>query len=213
VLANAIYFNAAWEYPFDEESTSNGDFFLVDGARVTVPKMYQTESFGYAEGDGWQAVELPYDGRELSMVIVIPEQGGFESFENSLDSGLVNSIIEDIACAEVELYLPKFSYDSSFGLKEALQTLGMEDAFDPGAADLSGLDGKTDLFIQDVVHKAYVSVDEAGTEAAAATGVIVGLTAMPEITTLDIDSPFIYLIRDIATGTVLFVGRVMNPAL
>jgi serpin B len=211
VLANAIYFNAAWEYPFDEENTYNGDFFLVDSGKVTVPMMHQTESFGYAEGDGYRAVELPYDGRELSMVIIIPDKGGFETFEASLNSELVNDIIEDISYTEVELSMPKFSFDSSFGLKEALKSLGMENAFIPSAANLSGMDGRQDLFIQDVVHKAYVSVDEAGTEAAAATGVIVGLTAIPEITRVDIDSPFIFLIRDIETGTMLFIGRVLNP--
>jgi serpin B len=213
VLANAIYFNAAWEYPFDEQNTSDGDFFLVDGGKITVPKMNQTEWFGYADGDGYRAVELPYDGRELSMVILLPDDGLLGSFEASLSSGLVNDIIGEIGRAKVELAMPKFSFDSSFGLKEALTALGMENAFVPGAADFSGMDGKNDLYIQDVVHKAYVSVDEAGTEAAAATGVIVGVTSMPEITRMDIDSPFIFLIRDIDTGTVLFVGRVMNPAL
>lgn len=213
VLANAIYFNAAWEYPFSTNNTSDGDFYLADGGKITVPMMHQTEWFGYAEGDGYQAVELPYDGRELSMVILLPEDGRFDSFEASLSSGLVNDIIPEIGRAKVELSMPKFSFDSSFGLKEALNALGMEDAFVPGAADFSGMNGKEDLYIQDVVHKAYVSVDEAGTEAAAATGVIVGVTSMPEITLMEIDSPFIFLIRDIETGTVLFVGRVMDPGL
>jgi len=213
VLANAIYFNAAWAYPFYEESTFNGDFFLVDGGKVTVPMMHQTESFGYAEGADYQAVELPYDGDELSMVILLPRQGLFNQFEAALNSQVVESIIEEIRYREVALSMPKFSYESSFGLKQALTALGMGDAFAPGAADFSGMDGAKDLFIQDVVHKAYISVDEAGTEAAAATGVIVGLTAMPDTVQVDIDSPFIFLIRDIETGTVLFVGRVMNPAL
>jgi serpin B len=214
VLTNAIYFNAAWQYPFDEDATSEGDFFLLNGDKVTVPMMRQTASFGYAVEDGYQALELPYDGRELSMVILMPEQGKFASFEASLSRQLVDSIIQKIGYRQVALSIPKFEYKSSFGLKQPLTTLGMEDAFIPEAADFSGMDGRRDLFIQDVLHKAFVSVDEAGTEAAAATAVIVGTTSMPpEPIEVKIDRPFIYLIRDIKTGTVLFVGRVLNPNL
>jgi serpin B len=214
VLTNAIYFNAAWQYPFDEDATSEGDFFLLNGDKVTVPMMRQTASFGYAVEDGYQALELPYDGRELSMVILMPEQGKFASFEASLSRQLVDSIIQKIGYRQVALSIPKFEYKSSFGLKQPLTTLGMEDAFIPEAADFSGMDGRRDLFIQDVLHKAFVSVDEAGTEAAAATAVIVGTTSMPpEPIEVKIDRPFIYLIRDIETGTVLFVGRVLNPNL
>jgi serpin B len=109
--------------------------------------------------------------------------------------------------------MPKFNFDSDFGLKEALSDLGMPVAFDPNNADFSGMDGSHNLFISDVIHKAYVSVDENGTEAAAATGVIVGTTAMPiDIVDLTIDHPFIFFIRDIQTGAILFIGRVMNPA-
>ncbi len=214
VLTNAIYFNAAWQYPFDEDATSEGDFFLLNGDKITVPMMRQTESFGYTGEDGYQAVELPYDGRELSMVILLPEQGKFASFEASLSRQLVDGIIQKIGYRQVALSMPKFEYESSFGLKQPLTTLGMEDAFIPEAADFSGMDGRRDLFIQDVLHKAFVSVDEAGTEAAAATAVIVGTTSMPpEPIEVKIDRPFIYLIRDIETGTVLFVGRVVNPNL
>ncbi len=126
----------------------------------------------------------------------------------------MDSIIQKIGYRQVALSMPKFEYESSFGLKQPLTTLGMEDAFIPEAADFSGMDGRRDLFIQDVLHKAFVSVDEAGTEAAAATAVIVGTTSMPpEPIEVKIDRPFIYLIRDIETGTVLFVGRVLNPNL
>ncbi len=212
VLTNAIYFNAAWQYPFDEDATSSGDFFLLSGDKVTVPMMRQTESLGYAGGDGYQALELPYDGRELSMVILLPEQGRFASFEASLSRQLVDGIIQKIGYRQVVLSMPKFEYESSVGLKQPLTALGMKDAFIPEAADFSGMDGRRDLFIQDVLHKAFVSVDEAGTEAAAATAVIVGTTSItPEKIEVKIERPFIYLIRDIETGTVLFVGRVMNP--
>jgi serpin B len=171
VLTNAIYFNAAWQFPFNEDMTDNGAFHLLDGGEVNVPMMIQTESFGYAKGDGYQAVELPYDGRELSMV------------------------------------------ESDFSLTDTLAAMGMPVAFSP-AADFSGMTGNRDLAITDVLHKAFVAVDEAGTEAAAATAVIMGESAAPELPVeVTLDSPFIFLIRDIGTGAILFVGRLVNPSI
>jgi serpin B len=211
VLTNAIYFNAAWEYPFEEEATYNGPFYLLDSGEVTVPMMRQTESFGYAEGDGYQAVELPYDGNELSMVILLPEEGQFKAFESSLDADLVAAIIENLEYQEVALTMPKFEFESEFSLKQALSAMGMPIAFTDNA-DFSGMTGGRDLQIAEVIHKAFVSVDEAGTEAAAATAVIMELTAMPEVVEMTLDHPFIFLIRDIETGTILFVGRVMDPS-
>jgi serpin B len=212
VLTNAIYFNAAWQYPFAETATADGPFFLLNGSNVTVPMMRQTESLRYTEGTNYQAVELPYDGRELSMVILLPKVGQFEAFEQSLDAEVVKGIIDRLEGGQVALTMPKFEYEYSLGLKKALATLGMGVAFTPDA-DLSGMDGKRDLLIQDVIHKAFVSVDEAGTEAAAATAVIVGATAMPaQPVEVKIDRPFIFLIRDIPTGSIIFVGRVLNPA-
>ncbi len=213
VLTNAIYFNAAWQYPFNKSATSDGDFYLADGRQITTPVMRQTGRFGYVSGDGYQAVELPYDGRELSMVILLPGGDKFASFEAALSSQMVAGIVKDIAYREVNLSMPKFEYESSLGLKKALADLGMSVAFTP-EADFSGMDGRRDLCIHDVVHKAFVAVDETGTEAAAATAVIVGVTSMPaEPIKVKIDRPFIFLIRDIKTGTVLFVGRVVNPNL
>ncbi len=213
VLTNAIYFNAAWQYPFDKDATADAPFHLLDGKDVTVPMMRQTGSFSYTEGEGYQAVELPYDGRELSMVIILPRGGQFSSFEEKLDVDRVQKIIGQMAARQVALTMPKFTYESSFGLKGALSDLGMGMAFDPSSADFSGMDGRRDLFIQDALHKAFVAVDEAGTEAAAATAVIVGLTSVPQPPVeMKVDSPFIFLIRDIPTGGIIFVGRVLNPA-
>jgi serpin B len=214
VLTNAIYFNAAWEYPFDEKMTANGPFYLLDGGQVTVPMMKQTESFGYAKGEGYQAVELPYDGSELSMVILLPEAGQFEAFEAGIQAQQIDAIISDLKNTRVTLTMPQFKFESQFSLKDTLAEMGMRDAFSPDEADFSGMTGNPELFISDVVHKAFVAVDEAGTEAAAATAVIVGTTSAPteppvEVT---IDHPFIFLIRDIQTGAILFVGRVLNPA-
>ncbi len=212
VLTNAIYFNAAWQHPFQEDMTQDGPFHLLNGDTVSVPMMNQTEHFNYAEGDGYQAVELLYDGGELSMVILLPDADFFEAFEGSLDADLVNNIIDDLKLTRVALTMPKFTFDSTFDLKQTLSEAGMPDAFSWGVADFSGIDGTHNLFITDVFHQAFVSVDEAGTEAAAATAVIVGLTAAPEEPVrVTLDHPFIFLIRDIETGTVLFVGRIMNP--
>jgi serpin B len=211
VLTNAIYFNAAWEYPFDKKMTANGPFYLLDGGQVTVPMMRQTESFGYTQGEGYQAVELLYDGDELSMVILLPEHGQFEVFEEGLEADKVSDIISDLQFAEVTLTMPKFEFDSEFSLKDTLAEMGMPTAFSE-AADFSGMTGTRDLCISAVLHKAFVSVDEAGTEAAAATAVIVGETAIPEQPVqVTVDRPFIFLIRDIETGAILFVGRVLNP--
>ena len=211
VLTNAIYFNAAWEYPFDEDMTADGPFYLLDGGQVIVPMMKQTESFGYTEGEGYQAVELLYDGDELSMVVLLPETGQFEAFEEGLQAQQVSDIIIDLQFTRVTLTMPKFEFDSEFSLKDTLAGMGMPVAFS-AVADFSGMTGTPDLCISAVLHKAFVSVDEAGTEAAAATAVIVGETAMPgQPVEVTIDHPFIFLIRDIETGSILFVGRVLNP--
>jgi serpin B len=211
VLTNAIYFNAAWAYPFDEKATVNGPFYLLDGGQVSVPMMKQTESFGYTDGEGYQAVELPYDGDELSMVILLPEDGQFQAFEDQLQSQEVGDITSSLQPAQVTLTMPKFEFDSEFSLKDTLTEMGMPVAFS-GEADFSGMTGNLGLAISDVLHKAFVSVDEAGTEAAAATAVIVGETAAPgQQVEVTIDRPFIFLIRDIETGAILFVGRVINP--
>jgi serpin B len=212
VLTNAIYFNAAWAEPFEEELTEDGAFHLLDGGEVTAPMMRQTTSFGYAEGEGYQAVELPYDGRELSMVILLPQAGEFESFEGALDAGRVDGILDDLVHRQVALTMPKFEFESGFSLKDALAALGMPDAF-TGAADFSGMTGERDLFISEVLHKAFVSVDEAGTEAAAATAVVIAKLGMPaEPVEVAVDRPFVFLIRDIETGAILFVGRVVDPS-
>lgn len=212
VLTNAIYFNAAWASEFVKASTRNGDFHLLNGGTVSVPMMFQTHSFKYAEGANYQAVELPYDGNQLSMVVLLPCAGQYDSFEAALNSQLWQEIIGKLQVSQVNLTMPKFKVESKFSLKQALAALGMPLAFSASEADFSGMDGRKDLYITDVFHKAYVSVDEAGTEAAAASGVVVGTTSMPtNIKEVTLDRPFIFLIRDIPTGTILFAGRVLNP--
>ncbi|MCX6002925.1 MAG: serpin family protein [Chloroflexi bacterium] len=211
VLTNAVYFNAAWANQFNKSSTTDGTFNLLNGTTVTVPMMHESIDLKYAAGANYQAVELPYDSNQLSMVILLPDSGQFNAFESSLDGQTVKGIVGNLAMTRVNLTMPKFQFQSSFGLKSALSSLGMGVAFTPNA-DFSGMDGKTDLLIQDVLHKAFVSVDENGTEAAAATGVVVGIVAIPaNQADVKIDRPFIFFIRDIPTGSIIFVGRVLDP--
>ena len=212
VLTNAIYFNAAWANNFEKNATQPADFRLADSSTVKVPMMHQTEHLGYAMGDGYQAVTLPYDGRELEMMVLLPDQGKFAEFEKSLDTGKVASIINGITPKQVALSLPNYKYESEFSLGKILASMGMPIAFS-GQADFSGMTGNRDLSISEVIHKAFVAVDESGTEAAAATAVIMRATAMPVMPLeVKVDHPFLFLIRDIKTGSVIFVGRVMNPA-
>jgi serpin B len=215
VLTNAIYFNAGWAFPFEPENTRDGPFHLLDGGEVTVPMMKQRAELLYAEGEGYQAVSLPYGQSGLSMVLMVPPAGQFEAFENSLNAERVNAIVKPLGRWDVALTMPRFDFESSVDLGETLAAMGMPDAFSAQLADFSGMDGSLKLLISAVVHKAFVSVDEEGTEAAAATAVIVGETSAPEPAEpveLIIDRPFIFLIRDYETGAILFLGRVLNPA-
>ncbi|MDY6912521.1 MAG: serpin family protein, partial [Chloroflexota bacterium] len=215
VLANAIYFYADWLHPFNANSTHDAAFHLPDGSEVTVPMMSMSDpaNLPYASGTGYQAVELPYLGGESAMTIIVPDSGTFADFESALSADLINEIISSLEQKSVDLRLPKFSYESDFSLAQTLAEMGMPDAISPGVADFSGMDGTKFLYISDVFHKAFVAVDEKGTEAAAATAVIVGSTSISMVDVrLTIDRPFIFLIRDIDTGTILFMGRVLNPA-
>ncbi|MBN1856587.1 MAG: serpin family protein [Dehalococcoidia bacterium] len=212
VLTNAVYFNAAWASQFEKDFTAPGVFHLLEGGEVTVPMMHQTDSFRYRSAPDYDVVELPYDGYEMSMVIVVPASGRFSAVEQSLDYAIVSDTIDGLQNTQLSLTMPRFKMETSFSLSKALSQLGMDAAFDPSRADFSGMDGGRNLFISDVIHKAFVEVDEAGTEAAAATAVVMEATAMPaEPMTLTIDRPFVFLIRDVETDTILFVGRVMNP--
>lgn len=213
VLTNAIYFNAAWLTPFDEKATTEESFDLLDGSEVKVSMMRQTESFGYVKAEDYEAVELFYEGRQLSMVILLPDEDQFAGFEDNLDAAQLQSILDQLAVQRLDLSMPRFKVESSLGLAATLAAMGMPDAFDVNKADFSGMTGKPDLYITDVVHKAFVNVDEEGTEAAAATGVVMGLKSMPtgEPIRVEVDHPFLFLIRDVETGAVLFMGRVVQP--
>ena len=217
VLTNAIYFNAAWLYSFDQGDTANHPFYTLDGNKIETPMMKQKERLGYARGDGYQVVEMPYRASRMAMVILLPDNGKFREFERSLDVALVSASMADVRYTEIELTMPKFKLESNFRLADALTAMGMPNAFDRDTADFSGTNGRSCpaakcLYISNVYHKAFVSVDEEGTEAAAATAVVEKeIMGGGDPVKVTVDRPFILLIRDQKTGTVLFAGRVLTP--
>ena len=213
VLTNAIYFNAAWQYPFQKEATSEEPFFLLNGEQITVPMMKLNKSLLYAEGTDYQLVSLPYEGGSIEMVVILPADGQFEALQAKIAPAWLTEALAQRQFQMVNLSLPKFKVESDFSLVDALSTLGMPAAFQPDQADFSGMDGRKDLYIGEVLHKAYVNVDEAGTEAAAATAVIMELTAaLPEQPVImTVNRPFLFLIREVQSGTVLFIGQVTQP--
>jgi serpin B len=215
VLANAIYFKGDWQTPF-EAGSQPAPFTKLDGSRVSAPLMERHAQTAYAAGDGYQAVALPYQGGRVSFVVILPPAEQFAAFEQGLTAEQVTGILAALQPTDVVLYLPRFKYDASLLLADTLQALGMPLAFDRQQADFSGATGARDLFISNVIHKAYVAVDEKGTEAAAATAVIMaGAGApvdQPQPVIVRADHPFIFLIRDDQTGSILFVGRVVDPS-
>jgi len=214
VLTNAIYFKASWAEQFSEDHTQDGPFHPLEGETVTVPMMSYTspQNLRYQDGDGYQAVELPYVGGKVSMLVLVPDQGNFGEFESGLDVERLRGIMQGLKPDSVQLTFPKFEFESELSLANVLSEMGMPIAMS-AEADFSGMTGSKDLFISDVFHKAYVNVNEEGTEAAAATAVVMMESAMPaDPVQLTVDRPFFFLIRDQETGAVLFFGRVLNPA-
>jgi len=208
VLTNAVYFNAAWQTPFKEENTQDAPFTTGDGSSVEVPMMQGFVEANYVQGSDFAAVELPYDGNELSMVLILPND--LDGFEGSIDTRL-GEVTGGLTEHLVDTKMPRFKFESKFSLVKPLESLGMGVAF-TDAADFSGINGTGGLVISDVIHQSFVSVNEAGTEAAAATAVIVGETSAPQPAAITFDKPFIFFIRDIATKQVIFVGRVTDPS-
>ena len=220
VLANAIYFKAGWLRPFDDSRTRPGPFHTIEGETMETPMMRQTARFGYASGDDYQAVELPYKGGQYSMLVIVPDSGVFADFQETLKPARLNEVVKDLQDRRVILTMPLFEQRSMADARNALIDMGMTDAFDPTAANFSRMDtgscaaGNAQcLHILDIAHQAYILVNESGTEAAAATAITVGVTSIepgPPVE-LTIDRPFIYVIRHRLTGTLLFLGRVMIP--
>jgi serpin B len=214
VLTNAVYFKASWATPFDPSATSDLPFTLLDDSSVNVPVMHASLATLYAEGDGYQAVELPYAGNQLSMLVILPAAGTFATFSAGLGTSFLANLDARRMDAQVDLSLPRFEFGTVAPLKEKLEALGMTRAFSPAAADFSGIDGTPDLYVSAVQHEAFISVDEQATEAAAATAV--GGTKITVVQTLenkvfDARRPFLFAIRDFETHAVLFCGQVVSP--
>lgn len=215
VLTNAIYFQARWLNEFDKQRTEEGTFTNLDGSTTEMSMMTTTEGFPYAELDGHQVVELPYASRDVSMVVVLPAEGAFESFERNLDGDRLASLFDALEPSGVSVTMPRFTVELAFSLKDSLSALGMEVAFDPSRANFDGMiqEGADapDLYVKDAVHKTFVDVDEKGTEAAAATGVVMAyLSATIEQFDVTVNRPFLFFIRHRETDTVLFAGRVVD---
>ena len=211
ILVNTIYFNGSWAKPFEAANTKDDAFTLLDGSEISTPTMHAGVDSQYAAGANYQAVELPYDGHQLAMLVLVPNEGQFAGVESTLTASRVAEIRSELSGHLVTLSLPKFKFRSQVPAKGPLMALGMVDAFRTDA-DLSGMTGKRDLVIQDVVHEGFVAVDENGTEAAAATAVLIGTVSVPPQATLSVDRPFIFAIIDRTTGATLFIGRVVDPS-
>ncbi len=210
-LVNAIYLKAPWVTPFPPEATHPGSFTRADGSSVTVPMMVLSTGLRYAEGSSWQAVELPYVGGSLALEVIVPAD--LATFEAGLTPESLAAITAALQEREVDLTLPKFSVQTATSLVDALKALGMPLAFDPDQADFSGITTEQRLFIADVVHQANIDVDEKGTTASAASAVVMaGLAAPAPPVTLRVDRPFLFALRDIPTGAIVFLGRVADPS-
>lgn len=213
VLTNAIFFKGNWASQFDKASTGDADFALLSGKRVAVPMMAQKLECGYGEADDVQILELPYVGNALSMIVLLPRAiDGLAALEAQLTPDALERWTKRLGEIKVEVFLPRFKLSAAFRLDEALKAMGMTDAFDERRANFAGLDGVAWLYITAVLHKAFVDVNEEGTEAAAATAVVMGLKSLPPPSPIfRADHPFLFLIRDHATGSILFLGRVTDP--
>ncbi|NYT07816.1 MAG: serpin family protein [Methanomicrobiales archaeon] len=220
VITNAIYFKGTWVKQFDEKDTTDQDFRTGGGGTVQVPMMRRGDKdavYGYAETDILQVLSMPYEsdhGKELSMLVILPKNDDLKAVEEFIDAESLSDIRKNLTSRQVIVYFPKFSLERKYFLPDTLSAMGMPTAFSR-AADFSGMDGSGNLFIDDIIHQAWVAVDEEGTEAAAATTAVVGLISsnMPEaVPVFRADHPFIFLIQDDETGNILFMGRVADPA-
>ncbi len=219
VITNAIYFKGTWVLQFDENLTTEAEFTNANGETVTVDMMQRTDEdaiYNYTETDSLQILKMPYEHEEtksLSMLVILPKSNNIHVAEEILGNGELSDAVEGMKEEQVEIYFPKFSLECEYSLPETLSAMGMPTAFGPDA-DFSGMDGTHNLFISDVIHKAFVEINEEGTEAAAATAVVMKLTAVMDeepIPVFRADHPFVFMITDDENGNVLFIGRVADP--
>jgi serpin B len=216
VLTNAVYFHGIWSDPFKKALTNDEDFHVTSSDSIKVPMMHRWHEYRYGEADNLQILELPYGDGSLSMVVLLPKKvDGLAALEAKLTFQNLQQWVGSLSKHDVKVYLPKFKTNSQFDLGDTLKSIGINTAFDPNTADFSGMTGGKDLFISAVIHKAFVDVNEEGTEAAAATGLIITATsAAPDPTEPPVfraDHPFIFMIRDNRNGSIMFMGRIRNP--
>lgn len=215
VLTNAVYFKAPWSDAFETMLTQQADFVRIDGTSIKASFMYEQRSLGYAEGEGWQAVEKPFRGEKLRMLFVLPSEGMFGAFASRFNDIGLDAIIAALTQTETKLWLPKFEFETDVPLKNIFIDMGMVLPFG-SRADFSGMTDDIGLFIEEIFHKTFIAVDEKGAEAAAATAVVMGETSAPwpdQIEEFRADRPFFFAIRDAETGVFLFFGRVLDPLL
>lgn len=217
VLTNAIYFKAAWLRPFDPKNTKPAPFHLAtaDKKKLEVPMMHsgREQRTGFLNADTFQAVEIPYEQGELSMIVFLPKKGdGLAELEKALTADKLEMWLKKMSVYLVKLAIPKFKVTAEFHLNEPLKRMGMQLAFIDGKADFTGMTTQDKLFLSHVVHKAFVDVNEAGTEAAASTAAVAEPRSLPPSATFTADHPFLYLIRENRTGSILFMGRVNDPS-
>ncbi len=213
VLTNAIYFKAPWAIPFSEKQTKPAPFELAGGKKVDVPMMQTFQSALFASHDAFSIVELPYSKGQQGMIVILPKKkDGLADVEKMLTAQNLAEWTKKMSTHHVDLKLPKFKITAEFKLNDVLKSMGMKDAFEFRKANFTGMATGEDLYITAVMHKAFVDVNEKGTEAAAATAIAIGTLSAPPPATFHADHPFVFLIRDRGTGTILFVGRVANPA-
>jgi serpin B len=213
VLVNAVYLKAPWAVPFEKHATQDRSFTCADGSQVDVPTMTldSQSPLAYARGAGWQAVDLMYDGGGLAMAVVVPDAGRLDEVTSGFDADFLSALLAGMQPTGVALQLPRWTFRTQVLLNRALGDLGMPTAFTSNA-DFSGMTHDMRLEIKAVVHEAFIAVDEQGTEAAAATAVVMRVSsAMIDTVKLTVDRPFLFVLHDTATGTPLFIGRVSDP--
>jgi len=216
VLTNAIYFKGEWVEQFNKDDTKSKDFKITPDNIIKVPLMRRTDDkaiFNYIEDSNLQVLEMPYSGEDLSMLVFLPKNNDLKVLEDSLSVEKLSKWKKDLKEQRVNIYIPKFKFETKYFMTETLKEMGMPIAFSP-SADFSGMTGEKDLFISNVIHQAFVDVNEEGTEAAAATAVVMKLTASPNapiIPTFRADHPFIFIIQQNNTGNILFMGKVVDP--
>ena len=214
VLTNAIYFKGVWDVQFDKKDTKKENFKTISGQTVKIPMMKLTDSgeeFNYADINGVKILELSYEGEDLSMLLVLPEENNLKNLENSITAEKLSEWKSGMMKREVDIYLPRFKFETKYFMGETLKKIGMPTAFSPMNADFSGMTGKSDLYIGKVIHQAFVEVNEEGTEAAAATAVVMESWGLSVTPVFRADHPFIFIIQQKETGNILFMGRVSNP--